>query len=62
MDELKPCPFCGNAGMITYNVFNGFIPFCINDSCILNELEYGFDTEKEAMEAWNRRANDGKIH
>lgn len=51
MDEMKPCPFCGSAGMVTYNVFSGFVPFCINDTCLLNEFDVGFDTEKEAKEA-----------
>lgn len=63
MDEMtKVCPFCGSDAMIIYDVFNKFVPFCINNTCILNGLNAGFDTEKEAMEAWNRRANDAEIH
>lgn len=62
MTELKPCPFCGENGSVTFNTVNGFVPFCTNDNCLLNELDIGFDTEGEAVEAWNRRASDEQIH
>lgn len=62
MDELKPCPFCGAEGDITYNYDKKFVPYCINTDCFLNELEYGFETQQEAIEAWNRRTNDGEVH
>ena len=62
MDDLKPCPFCGAEGDITYNYDKKFSPYCINDDCFLNELNYGFETEQEAIEAWNRRTNDAEVH
>lgn len=62
MDDLKPCPFCGAECDIIYNYDKKFVPYCINFDCLLNENEVGFDTEEEAIEAWNRRVNDGKIH
>ena len=61
-DLLKSCPFCGAEGDINYNYDKKFAPYCINDDCFLNELNHGFETEQEAIEAWNRRANDAEAH
>ena len=58
-EKLKPCPFCGAKGNVSYNLIHGYIPHCTNEFCMLNESEYGFETENEAIEAWNRRADDG---
>ena len=60
-DLLKPCQFCGAEGDITYNYYKKFDPYCTNDDCFLNKLEYWFETEQEAIEAWNRRTNDEQI-
>ena len=68
IDEvLKPCPFCGGNCDIAYNIQRVFgndnisyIPFCENDDCFMNMNEVGFNTEAEAIEAWNRRADNGK--
>lgn len=57
-DLLKSCPFCGAEGDITYNYDKKFVPYCINDNCLLNENDVEFDTEEEAVEAWNRRVDD----
>ena len=70
MAELKPCPFCGGTDirMIT-SVFDTDI-FCAEchgsmtrasffyKSCLAEAKE---SHEKEAIEAWNRRAEDGKV-
>ena len=61
-EELKPCPFCGAEGDITYNYDKKFVPYCTNNDCFLNEIDYGFETEQEAIESWNRRASDEQIH
>lgn len=62
MRILKVCPFCGAKGNILYHPMHGYVPYCTNDSCILSRSEYSFDTEKEAIEAWNRRADDEQLH
>lgn len=58
MDKLKPCPFCGAAANIRFDFKHDYVVFCTNNLCMLNELEYGFDSEEEAVEAWNRRMSD----
>lgn len=60
MTELKFCPFCGEDATVSYNTVFGFVPWCGNPDCILNDLTHGYETEREAAEAWNRRAENGK--
>lgn len=58
--ELKPCPFCGYDAFI--NRFSGEIDgYSISCSAIeyCGATQEKFDTEEEAIEAWNRRAEDG---
>jgi Lar family restriction alleviation protein len=64
MAELKPCPFCGGkAGLISIKAFEwcdySYIARCENPNC---EVSPGVKKleKKEAIEAWNRRAGDGK--
>ncbi len=68
---LKPCPFCGGRAHIWKVEPRLHRPSRNNDYCVVcNECDllfgfdedYGgiFDTEQEATEAWNRRANDGE--
>lgn len=61
-DDLKACPFCGSAANIRFDFKHDYVVFCTNDDCMLNELEYGFDSEEEAIETWNRRTNDAEVH
>ena len=55
MAELLPCPFCGGEATVSYNTAYGFIPWCDNSNCILNELTNGYETEAQAIKAWNTR-------
>ena len=57
--ELKPCPFCGSDRVnVTENkfqhLFNSFGVKCFN--CKTESYQF-FDSRKEAIEAWNRRAS-----
>ena len=65
--KLKPCPFCGGAAEIVWEVDAGYYfaeesyhTRCKDCGCNLGGgvLE-GFETEEEAAEAWNRRADNG---
>ena len=64
MNELKPCPFCGGkADMITNDGRTKaeklrYHPCCHNQQCIMFVGGIWFNTEKEAIEAWNRRSDN----
>lgn len=58
MIELKPCPFCGGTGCVVKTTFIGygegfFHTVCLD--CNLELAEFKYTTEKDAIEAWNRR-------
>ena len=52
-DELKPCPFCGGEAE-AYHVIDGSFA-CSCSSCSYASCA-GFNTEQEAIAAWNTRA------
>ena len=62
MDELKPCPFCGEK--VTVRVDGPFVPAysisCRNDRCRKGSVIYRYYSRDRAIETWNRRAGDGK--
>lgn len=60
MEELKPCPFCGSYAIASYNSYYEHQVYCSNEKCFMSRIIQtdGFTTEKEAAEAWNRRANE----
>ena len=56
MKELKPCPFCGNKAN-TYSNSRGFWGVdCESNECITHTMVVDYNTEEDAVEAWNRRA------
>ena len=57
-EELKPCPFCGpGAEMLNYSEHEWLVHCPACDGLV----ERWRETEKEATEHGNRRANDGKV-
>ena len=63
--ESKPCPFCGRADSVTRDKFYTLIPsfslyavFCDKDKGGCSAYGPYKRTEEEAIEAWNRRANE----
>ena len=74
MAELKPCPFCGAKIKIVTSSYGGHgyrlyhdITDDPTEECPIagheDEGEMGmwiYDTIEDAIEAWNRRAEDGK--
>ena len=54
MAELKPCPFCGGEAAL-WGGFDGYEAYCINCQAKVER-----EGRAETIEAWNRRAEDGK--
>lgn len=55
--ELKPCPFCGGEAKIIDSIPVGVKAVeCCNWSCSIYVRTWWLETEEEAAEAWNRRA------
>ena len=53
-NELKPCPFCGGEAKV--NEFNDvFFVACV----VCQSETIWFETPEEAIEAWNRRVDNG---
>lgn len=85
MDNLKPCPFCGNSELDMSDVMDceqcgnfededkcpAFEPFghcsMVFVVCSLYKGGCGassgwYNTKKEAIDAWNRRCENGKVN
>ena len=65
-DKLKPCPFCGedkfielvNIDYIGDTYVNEYKVECHRHDCLVCPETLLFDTEKEAVTAWNTRHGD----
>lgn len=62
MDELKPCPFCGEKEDIDYGIFNGTLKGfdyvqCQNCGAEIHAIHKA-ERFIVAAELWNRRSND----
>lgn len=56
MNELKKCPFCGGDAKVYRNLpCTAYGVWCINEGCSANARHLNFDSENEAIEAWNTR-------
>ena len=62
MSELKPCPFCGGTPRIVENkLCLEHIIYCVEcDSDSHTVIGGWFDSENEAVEWWNRRADNDR--
>lgn len=57
MSELKPCPFCGNNIIKTYNVGGNWGCAC---SACDGKTSFS-DSEEQAITAWNTRPTPGDV-
>ena len=63
MGDLKPCPFCGGRASVRripgkiYDLYN---VYCMNEDCFIEPSTHHYYCKEEAIEAWNRRADDGR--
>lgn len=63
MDKLLPCPFCGSEDVSINEAYwdcHGarYEASCNNPQCAVHPYSDLYDTEAEAAEAWNTRADD----
>ena len=56
MSKLKPCPFCGKQPYIKHLFDDVIWVECRNSDCQVIPTTRHKKTKKEAIEAWNRRA------
>jgi Lar family restriction alleviation protein len=60
---IKPCPFCGSAGVIRsdksiFDDWNGYLVTCSAEpynNCSVSPFTGLFKTKKEALKEWNTR-------
>ena len=64
MNELKPCPFCGGEATLLHGQTENQYSYVRCGKCFSKTAEYYIATthscDDKAIEAWNRRAGDGK--
>lgn len=62
-NELRECPFCGQIPEIFGREYSdgrsAFHVACNNLECDVDCRTMAFDTEEDAIEKWNRRADNG---
>ena len=56
MTELKKCPFCGSEARLNTCSGKYFVECTHETWCEVLPKTWLYNTEKEAIEAWNRRA------
>ena len=62
MIKLKRCPFCGGEAKLTkIEFFNLFIAECRNGNCEVMPTTCSYNTEIEAIAAWNTRWDSAKM-
>lgn len=60
IEELKPCPFCGGEDITTFGPYGWYHQWGISHSCAsfysgTSEMCKGFQSEADAIAAWNAR-------
>ena len=58
--KLLPCPFCGKEPEIDQYKIQGVMLWnvaCMNDDCLVEVETEDFESEEDAIKAWNKRAS-----
>ncbi|MDY4231393.1 MAG: Lar family restriction alleviation protein [Candidatus Faecousia sp.] len=59
--DLKSCTFCGGEAFVQKSRIDGIVRFFISVVCRVCFAQTGnYTKEAYAIEAWNRRGDDGK--
>lgn len=59
--ELKPCPFCGGKAVIHESIIGRYYIMCsVSKICTVIPSTLVYSNPNDAIEAWNRRADDGR--
>ena len=65
MSELKPCPFCGGGAVVVQTRYRHgeeyFFVKCNNKDCPVIPETYENTEMKDAIEAWNGRAENEEL-
>ena len=58
--ELKPCPFCGNNAILETRGYDHKRNYRVSCNSVYHcgASQHWFDTMREAVAAWNRRAKE----
>ena len=62
MSKLKPCPFCGGSAELQEDMWPRFVYCTVCNARTKNMPQFGDEGSKAAVEAWNRRVQDGTNH
>lgn len=67
MEQLKPCPFCGEKAIIQQDIrypgdsdgIKAYEPICVNIKCVIYKADsVYYRSKKAATQAWNRRVEN----
>lgn len=65
MAELKPCPFCGGNAVLTHDLTGPGASYIQCKKCGVESVKFirsfSGSSDDQAIEFWNRRANDESI-
>lgn len=59
MEKLKPCPFCGGKAKLE-NMGFPYHAYCTECGSKVTGEGFGKESERSAIEKWNKRVSDDK--